>query len=123
MNRQGNTSTHLLPAMPTYTYFQAPTGTVYAVKDGFSWPAFLFGPLWALVKRAWREFTILSVAYVGLFFIDESFVQRSRSLPLLLLMLLAYIAFMTFCGKYGNAWLRTVYERKGYKRLSATSDA
>lgn len=37
----------------------SPSGTSVYTKDGFSWPAFFFGPIWALVKKAWRDFFVL----------------------------------------------------------------
>jgi hypothetical protein len=30
-----------------------PDRDVALVKEGFSWPAFIFGPLWALARRLW----------------------------------------------------------------------
>ncbi|MEZ5775925.1 MAG: DUF2628 domain-containing protein [Hyphomicrobiaceae bacterium] len=38
---------------------------IVLVKDGFSWPAFMFGGLWLLVLGMWREllaFLVLAVA-------------------------------------------------------------
>ena len=30
-----------------------PDRDIALVKEGFSWPAFIFGPLWALARRLW----------------------------------------------------------------------
>lgn len=35
------------------------------VKDGFSWPAFLLGPLWLLWHRMWVVFVLYAVVMVG----------------------------------------------------------
>ena len=39
--------------MKTYKIFKNPTGQYEAVKQGWSWPAFLFGGIWACVKKIW----------------------------------------------------------------------
>lgn len=36
------------------------------VRDGFSWAALLFGPLWLLVQKAWTALAIYLVATLGL---------------------------------------------------------
>lgn len=38
-------------------------GAVF-VKEGFSWPAFLFSPLWLLLKGLWLSAAIVIVIYV-----------------------------------------------------------
>ena len=60
----------------------------------------------------------MAVAFAVLVIIDESFVQHSRNLFLLLLMLAAYVAYMIVAGKNGNAWLRYALKSKGYVRLT-----
>jgi hypothetical protein len=103
--------------MTTYTYYQTPKGKSLRVKHGFSWPAFLFGPMWALVNGAWRLFALLLMSFLVLVFIDEKFAKNSGSIAVLLLMFLAYLAYMIVCGKTGNSWLRGLYEQRGYKRV------
>ncbi|WP_150537094.1 DUF2628 domain-containing protein [Neisseria flavescens] len=39
--------------MKTYKIFKNPTGQYEAVKQGWSWPAFFFGGIWACVKKIW----------------------------------------------------------------------
>jgi hypothetical protein len=39
--------------MKTFKIYEPPTGECEAVKQGWSWPAFFFGPIWALVKTLW----------------------------------------------------------------------
>ena len=41
-------------------YFHPKHGFV-AVKQGFSWPAFFFGSLWALARRAYGLFVVLAI--------------------------------------------------------------
>jgi hypothetical protein len=39
--------------MKQYKIFKHPSGAIEAVKQGWSWPAFFAGILWAMVKRMW----------------------------------------------------------------------
>jgi hypothetical protein len=43
------------------------------VKDGFSWLAFLFGPLWLLWHRMWVVFVLYCVVMVGVPMLVERF--------------------------------------------------
>ena len=96
----------------------SPSGTSVHTKDGFSWPAFFFGPIWALVKKAWRDFFVLFGVFAVLIFIDERLVQPNKNLLLLLVMLALYLTYMIVCGRKGNEWLRKSLERKGYTRAA-----
>jgi Protein of unknown function (DUF2628) len=93
-----------------------PSGDTVYVKDGFSWPAFFFGAIWALYKKAWILFFMLAITFGCIVALDELIVRPSRSLLLSTLMLAAYIAFAVVCGKRGNSWIRRDLERKGYTR-------
>lgn len=39
--------------MKSYKVFKHPDGSTEAVKQGWSWPAFFFGFIWAFVKKLW----------------------------------------------------------------------
>jgi hypothetical protein len=97
-----------------FTHLLAPDGTTTRVKQGFSWPAFLLGPLWAIGKREWRLALVLSIVYALLIFIDLWFVQPTRSLLPMLAMLAAYTGYMVVCGVKGNAWLLAALLSKGH---------
>ena len=43
-----------------------PDRDVVLVKEGFSWPAFLFGPLWALTRRLWLVAAAFALALAGI---------------------------------------------------------
>ena len=40
--------------MNQYKIFTHPSGAIEAVKQGWSWPAFSFGFVWAMVKGLWQ---------------------------------------------------------------------
>jgi hypothetical protein len=108
--------------MKTYDIFTDRSGSSVLVKRGFSWPAFLFGPIWAAIKRAWLLFFILSVVYLLVLAFDLLYVGESNNLLLLLLLLALYLSYMTVCGLYGNRWLARALLRKGYVRTGDVND-
>jgi len=51
--------------MKQFKIYANPQGTYEAVKQGWSWPAFFFGFIWALVKKMWAlGFGVLAVFFV-----------------------------------------------------------
>ena len=50
--------------MKTFEVYQHPTQSSEAVKEGFSWPAFFFGPAWLLFKQLWL-FAVAGLALLG----------------------------------------------------------
>ncbi len=60
------------------------------VKDGFSWAAFVFGPLWAFYHRLWFAGSMLlaalaALALAGEFFVFDPVADAALSLALALL--------------------------------------
>ena len=52
----------------TNSWSAAPDGDAVLIKEGFCWPAFLFGPIWALWHGMWRTaiaLLLLSAAVSG----------------------------------------------------------
>lgn len=39
--------------MKNYNIYKHSDGKIEAVKQGWSWPAFFFGAIWALIKQLW----------------------------------------------------------------------
>ena len=55
--------------MRVYTVHLKPGGdaeSAVLVKEGFSWPALLFGPLWSLYRRLWLATLLWVVALIVL---------------------------------------------------------
>ena len=50
--------------MRTYTAHLEPTRTPILVREGWSWPALFFGPLWLLASRAWIP-ALLEIAFIA----------------------------------------------------------
>lgn len=105
--------------MAKYMVYENAAGKVVSVPTGFSWGAFLFGPLWAVVKRAWSLFFVLLFADVLLFVLGALAEQLSEGMAMALIFLFLNLLLMFICGKFANAWLRAVLLRKGYRQVGS----
>ena len=82
-----------------------------AVGTGFSWPACLLGPFWAVMRRLWRVALLMVAVDVLLSVIGLAGVTAD------LASLVLSIAFAAYCGMNGNKWHRQALERKGFVAL------
>ncbi len=85
-----------------------PDRDVVLVKEGFSWPAFVFGPLWALTRRLWLAAAVFALILVGSEMVMRAFVRDEIAMTILTLILSA-----TF-GWVGNDLRRRKLERRGF---------
>ncbi|MBM3952071.1 MAG: DUF2628 domain-containing protein [Rhodospirillales bacterium] len=85
-----------------------PDRDVVLVKEGFSWPAFVFGPLWALTRRLWLTAVAFAFVLVGLEAAMRAFAFDGIVSAALILIL--SVAF----GWLGNDLRRRKLERRGF---------
>ena len=102
--------------MKTFEIFFHPKFGFKAVKQGFSWPAFLFTPVWALYKRMWLYAIFfvsvsLVLAYVQSQF-EESMMPAAASFSLALRVLVLLVF-----GVFGNQLFKNELLVKGYRHL------
>ncbi|HEY4135985.1 MAG TPA: DUF2628 domain-containing protein [Alphaproteobacteria bacterium] len=79
------------------------------VKEGFSWPAFLFGFAWALGSRLWivaAALLALSLA-LGVVFEELNLDGLTASL--------VFFGIAVIVGFLGNDWRRMALRRRGYR--------
>ena len=91
--------------MKMFAVYRHPALGHEAVKQGFSWPAFFFGWIWAFVKGLWLPGAVLMFAPFLLVALDPSgilFFVFGLSAPLVL-------------GFQGNAWRVSNLVRRGYE--------
>lgn len=90
------------------------------VKIGFSWGAFIFGPLWFLVNYMWLNFVIVAALYLGgnLYFHHHRPETGMESL-LFVGMYAFYIVLWILIARFANSLLAGELEDRGY-RLVAT---
>lgn len=93
--------------MKIFHIYIAPSGEVAVVKQGFSWPAAIFGVWWALGKRYW--FTGFAMVGAGLvlraFFHDSS----------LLICAPIVLGSRTYIGLNANRWRAAQLVVRGYQ--------
>jgi len=91
--------------------------TVKIVKDGFSWFAFLFSPLWALVNGLFLALFVYVVFYWCIEFLGYMCLQVYPDLK----WIINYSIFSAYCivgvifGLYGNQWRFNKLVKNGYK--------
>jgi len=100
------------------------------VKVGFSWPGFLFGMVWMLLKKLWT----LALIWFGIYIViglietvaDQSVASVEQALVYLILFA-GYVAFSLIPGFKGNQWREANLLKRGYALVgearTATPDA
>lgn len=100
--------------MKEFKIYQYPEGRHEAVKQGWSWPGFFFGPIWTLVKKMWGLGAGLLVAVIVLAMFP---VESAIGLLATLISLGIYVA----CGINGNRWREKHLSSRGYEHLDTVS--
>ena len=106
--------------MKQFNIYTHPAGMAEAVKQGWSWPAFFFGFMWAFAKRQWA----LGGAVLGGAF-ALGFVLGLIDAGLaggLVLNLASFILTIVF-GLNGNAWREKNLMSRGYTRTDTVTAA
>jgi hypothetical protein len=101
--------------MAGYQLFKSPDGETVRVKMGFSWQAFAWDSLWALLRRGWLVLLLAAVAYFIGETMDPGFLYKSRNAPLALLLVAAYFVYMLVCGAFASRWLVSSLRRRGFR--------
>jgi hypothetical protein len=100
--------------MSTYRLYKSPHGDIVRVKMGFSWQAFFVGSLKAIVRRTWLLAAVGVLFYLIAAFYGGAPSATTRTIGLLVVLLLFYALYMVFCGIYGNRWLSDSLHRRGF---------
>ena len=100
-------------------YSRANNRAPIVVKVGFSWGAFIFGPLWLLVNQMWLNFLIVATFVVGanLYFHNNQPTTREEQILFLSMYVLSLFTWFLI-GKFGNFLLSVDLESKGYKLVA-----
>ncbi len=111
-----------MPTNRTHSVYTHPDGRREIIKHGFSWPAFIFGPLWA-----WRRGMVslgfgllgihLSLQMIPMIFID--FMMEGG----ILLDLIVSLSVLAWIGGRGNTWLRKSVLTRGFTLVQPPTSA
>lgn len=104
--------------MKQYKVYANPQGESEAVKVGWSWPAFFFSWIWALVKKMWGLGIGAFVAFFMLGVIEGAVevgsTQDTAMTVSLIVNLVVFVAVILF-GVHGNRWRETNLQSRGFE--------
>jgi len=115
----------------SFNVYEGNNGAYKAVKNGWSWPAFFFGSIWALFAQLWLIGILLLPVELFLQMLQSATdkIQRNASgsyaettLTIGNVIALVALTIRIIFGAYGNAWKRKRLEKSSY-RLLRTLDA
>lgn len=86
--------------MKQFEIYQHPDGRLEAVKQGWNWPAFFFGALWALCCRLWK---IAVLTLVAVFVVSMAGAFDDSGLLDVMLNIVCLGLYVAF-GLNGNRW-------------------
>lgn len=129
--------------MKNYNIYKHSDGKIEAVKQGWSWPAFFFGGIWALIKQLWMVAgLIFAYAIISSIIIQSvtpsydhyeySGEDLSQAFLLQNISLLIQLGIAIFLGVKGNTLREANLIKRGYECIgnvnavnpdSAISDA
>jgi len=108
--------------MRTFDVYKHPTQGYKAVKRGFSWPAFLFGMIWAIFNKLFGHVLVLFT--ISLVFYN--LLPTEGSVAIALKGTFQFGLSLLF-GFVGNDWKVSNLKKRGYEHIQAlkaeTSDA
>ena len=108
--------------MRTFKVYKHPAQGCEAIKEGFSWPALCFGPLWLFVKKLWMFAVAWIVVSVILSFIegisDEVGMVSGRMMVVYLIVAGVYLALWLIPAFKGNLWRSKNLLKRGYKLIN-----
>ena len=112
--------------MKQFHVFKHADGKLEAVKQGWSWPAFLFGPLWAwyVFPRLWGCLSWI-VAFIAIGLVASILATLTGMDPegegMQIWWPAGQIAIGSVFGFYGNRWRVSWLRRKGYQHVRTVS--
>lgn len=99
--------------MKQFKVFVNYKGSYEAVKQGWSWPAFFFGGIWALVKKMWNlGFGVFGV-FFAIGFIGEIFGGDIKQIMDAVVSIGSLVLPVVF-GVNGNKWRETNLIARGF---------
>lgn len=104
--------------MKQYKIFKNPLGIYEAVKQGWSWPAFFFSFIWAMVKKQWVLGTVtLIFVFIFGFIVGASTDEKSGEVLINVVSIIINIIF----GINGNSWRESNLISRGYEQVDTVT--
>jgi len=107
--------------MKTFTVHSHPDQDPIAIKEGFSWPALVFGVFWLVFKGLWRWLAIYISAIAVLSVASAMTTAPDTLIAANLVANLVVIAMWFVAGTRGNQWYRQKMEAHGFTEMARVS--
>lgn len=107
--------------MKVFKIYVNPEGSYEAVKQGWSWPAWLFGVIWSLTKRLWGLSIGVLLSFFMLRFIASTGGDLGKAIGAL--MTLGGLVINICFGAYGNQWREANLLSRGFEYKGNVSAA
>jgi hypothetical protein len=106
--------------MKQYKIFKHPSGTSEAIKQGWSWPAFFFSYIWAMVKKQWAlgVTALIAVLMFG-FVVGAAGGDEGGDALINIVSIIINIVF----GINGNLWREKNLISRGYELMDTVTAA
>lgn len=105
--------------MKQFAIYQHPDGRFEAVKQGWSWPGFLFGAIWTLVKRLWT----IGLVIIAAAFVFQAIIVTSGSEELAAMSNVVGLIIAVVIGLNGNNWREKDLLKRSYKNQGIVEGA
>ena len=106
--------------MKQYKIFKHPSGNSEAVKQGWSWPAFFFSFIWAMVKKQWALGVSVFIGILVFGFIVGAASGGDGGDALInVVSIIIHIVF----GMNGNSWREKNLISRGYEQADTVTAA
>lgn len=99
--------------MKMFNVYKHPVNGYQAVKQGFCWPAFFFGGVWALVSKMWGIAGLIILACIALTIAQSAMAAGDAGMAALF-GLVWQVAVWVTVGYNGNEWRSKNLVGKGY---------
>ena len=107
--------------MKVFKIYVNPQGSYEAVKQGWSWPAWLFGVIWSLTKRLWALSVGVLLSFFILRFIASAGGDIGKAIDVF--MTLGGLVIGICFGAYGNQWREANLLSRGFEYKGDVSAA
>ena len=109
--------------MKSFRIYRRPDQEPRAVKQGWSWPAFIFGPLWALYRRLWVPAIGAPVVFFSIGALIDLVHGHDKTKDMFMYGVLVVVG--AAFGACGNRWVERGLRSRGheFKEMVEAADA
>lgn len=107
--------------MKHYKIYKHPSESIEAIKQGWSWPAFFFGFIWAMIKKMWGIGVGVLIGWFALGVII-GLISLGDTIANPLINVVGFIVSIIF-GINGNLWREKNLTTRGFEQVNTITAA